>query len=628
MNLKRHFLIATIIFSMLFIASCKGCNWGKSVPNFKDEAIPYLEKMRLLKKSAPVEERIKELVISEIKKDIPTPLVSKINIFFATSIAKTEINSSGKEGKCKYNFIYKESEEDKVLKLISGKITFNYIWKETLKNWVEIRHGIEEKKQEDTGSIKGRIINGITKDPIMGAIVYGEERTKTPHEYTLAYRTNNEGYFLINYVCVGNYYVYGIKEGFLKNLTVNIVVEKDKTTDIGTIYLLSQETTKVATIRGRVVDNSRNLVKEATVYLESAQKKETLPITSTSSEGNYTLSFVFPGEYKLIARKEDISNFINVTVTKREVEKKQVIKVEDIILNNHPPIISEVKLDRNILGVNEVTTITVKAKDLDNDKLWYYWSCNEGIFVQTCQEEAIWQAPSIEGNYRVTVLAKDKKSGETSFSINIPIVYSIKTKDISPIDLCYEGVYLWMVDNKSNYIRKIHPGKNEIVTQVLVLLERPQICFSGITYDGRYFYITDKANDKIHKVSKEGKVITSFDSPGHSPQGLVYDGKYLWNADYGNNKLYKIDPENGEMITSFNSPGSSPRGLAFDGNYLWNSDSGSDAIYQIDPSTGVVITSFPAPGKDPRGIVHDGTYFWCIDEGVATIYRLRLSDYL
>lgn len=629
MNLKRHSLIVTIIFSMIFIAGCKGCNNGKSILNFKDEAIPYLEKIKLLKKSAPVKERIKKLVISEIKKDAPVPLVSEIDIFFATSVTKAEINPSGKEGKCKYDFIYKESAEDKILKLIRGEIIFNYIWKETLKRWVEIRYEVETKKQEDMGSIKGQVINSITKDPIIGAIVYGEKRTKTSHEYTLACRTNNDGYFLINYVSVGNYYVYGTKEGFLKNLIVNVAVEKDKTTDIGTIYLLSQKTTQVATIRGRVIDKSKNLIKEATVCLESVQKKEALPIiTSTSSEGNYTLSFVSPGRYKIIAQKEGISNFINVTITKGEVEEKQVIKVEDIVFNNYPPIISDLKPDRNILGINETTAITAKVKDLDNDKLWYYWSCNEGIFVQACEEKAIWQTPSIEGNYKITISVKDKKSGESSFSINIPVVYSIKTKDISPTDLCYEGIYLYVIDNKSNYIRKIHSEKDKIVTQILVSLPPSQICFSGITYDGKYFYLADKASDKIYKVSKEGKIISSFDSPGHSPQGLTYDGKYLWNADYGDNKLYKINPENGEMVTSFNSPGSSPRGLTFDGNYLWNSDSGSDSIYQIDPSTGIVITSFSAPGKAPRGVVHDGTYLWCIDEDVATIYRLRLGDYL
>ncbi|MDI6785509.1 MAG: hypothetical protein QMD92_02255 [bacterium] len=319
----------TIIFFMIFIAGCKGCNHEKNTLDFKEKTVSFSEKIRLLKKSVPAKERIKESATSNIKKEI---LVSEINIFFDTSIPRVEISPSRKEGCCKYDFIYKESKEDELLKLIRGRITFNYIWKETLKRWVEVKHEVKIKNPKDMGSIKGRIVNGVTKDPVVEAIVYGEERTQIPYEYTLICRTNNDGYFLINHVSIGRYYVYGTKEGFIKNLIVNVAVEKDKTIDIGTIYLLSQKTTKAVNIKGRVIDKSGNLIKEATIYMESIPKKEDLPITATSSIGKYTLSFASPGKYKVIAQKENISNFIYLTITKKEVEEKQAIEAEDILV--------------------------------------------------------------------------------------------------------------------------------------------------------------------------------------------------------------------------------------------------------------------------------------------------------
>lgn len=610
---------------MIFIAGCEGCNHKEDISNFKEKTISCSEKIKLLKKSVPSKKRIEELVIPEIKKDI---FVSEINIFFDTSIVKAEINSYGKEGCCKYDFVYKESKDNKILELIRGEITFNYLWKETLKRWVEIKYKVEIKKQEDIGSIKGRVINGVTKDPVVGAVMYGEECTRTPHEYTLTCRTNNDGYFLIDYVSIGHYYVYGIKEGFLKNLMVNVGVKKEKVTNIGTIYLLPQETIKTTTVRGKVLDKSGNLIKEAIIYLKNTFKKEALFVTTTSSQGRYALSSISPGKYKVIAQKEDISNFINLTVTEEEVKEKQIIEAEDIILENYSPIISYLKTDQNILGVNEATTIIVKAKDIDQDKLYYYWNCDKGNFIRTCEEKAFWQTPSTEGNYKISVLVKDKKGGEANLSINIPIVHSIKTKDVLPVGLCYDGSQLYVVDGKTNHIRKIHPETGEITSHAIVSLPQLLTYFSGIACEGKYFYIADKANNKIYKISKKGELISFFNSPGHSPQGLAFDGKYLWNADYSDNRIYKINPENGEVITSFNSAGTSPRGLTYGGNYLWNSDSGSDSIYQIDPSTGIVITSFSTPRGDPRGIVYDRTYLWCADEGVAIIYKLNLNDYL
>jgi DNA-binding beta-propeller fold protein YncE len=74
--------------------------------------------------------------------------------------------------------------------------------------------------------------------------------------------------------------------------------------------------------------------------------------------------------------------------------------------------------------------------------------------------------------------------------------------------------------------------------------------------------------------------VTTFNSPGPSPSGLAYDGKFLWCSDKSENKIYKID-KSGKILASFAGPGSEPTDMTFAYEHLWVADTGTEKVYQL-----------------------------------------------
>ncbi len=172
-----------------------------------------------------------------------------------------------------------------------------------------------------------------------------------------------------------------------------------------------------------------------------------------------------------------------------------------------------------------------------------------------------------------------------------------------------------------------YPGK------VVNMIRTPGNFPTGLTYDGKYLWVADRAEDKIFQVDPvSGQIKKFITSPAYWPAGLAYDGKYLWNIDLKGGiplaenyqaVIYKINPENGEILSTLPAPASWATGLAFDGKYLWCTDIKNDRIIQFDPEDGTTIISFPAPGPECRGITWDGNYLWVTDRLNDEIYMLE-----
>ncbi|MBD3179988.1 MAG: transglutaminase [Candidatus Latescibacteria bacterium] len=146
---------------------------------------------------------------------------------------------------------------------------------------------------------------------------------------------------------------------------------------------------------------------------------------------------------------------------------------------------------------------------------------------------------------------------------------------------------------------------------------------TGITWDGRYFWVADRSEDRFMAVEPEtGNIASSLNSPAYFPSGLAFHDNLLWNTDPGSGKIYATDPETGLHLHTIDSPTPSPTGITWEGDYIWICDNRSDLILKISPGDGTTITSFPAPAGDPRGLVYHRGYLWCSDRITDRIYMI------
>lgn len=62
-----------------------------------------------------------------------------------------------------------------------------------------------------------------------------------------------------------------------------------------------------------------------------------------------------------------------------------------------------------------------------------------------------------------------------------------------------------------------------------------------LAYDGRWLWVTDRDNGRIDRIDPEtGKLTRSVGAPGFSPTGLTWDGHAMWLADAGTGRLSRM----------------------------------------------------------------------------------------
>jgi transglutaminase-like putative cysteine protease len=192
-----------------------------------------------------------------------------------------------------------------------------------------------------------------------------------------------------------------------------------------------------------------------------------------------------------------------------------------------------------------------------------------------------------------------------------------------PTGLTYDGKYLWNTDRKTDMLYKIDPKSGKILTS----LPSPGYQPEDLAFDGKYIWCLDKEENMIHKLDPEtGINVKTIWAPCERPRGMTYDGKYLWLSDIRGDELLQISTEDGTTIVSHKAPSGNVHGLAFDGEYLWASDRIANKIYLVEPETGHVIFYFDSPGEFPRGLAHDGKNLWNCDYQSDSIYSIKVKD--
>ncbi|MCK4663970.1 MAG: hypothetical protein KAT68_13970 [Bacteroidales bacterium] len=201
-----------------------------------------------------------------------------------------------------------------------------------------------------------------------------------------------------------------------------------------------------------------------------------------------------------------------------------------------------------------------------------------------------------------------------------------------PTGLTYDGKNLWLTDRKTDKIYCINPDKGQIIKEI----NSPGYWPTGLAFDGKYIWnadvkggipLAENYNGKIYQIDPmDGTILKTLQSPTGAPRGLTWDGKYLWCVDNFKDKIIQFDPKDGTTIKSFSSPASEPRGLTFDGKYLWISDRIKDEIYMVDPVSGCVLIIMNAPGPFTKGLCFDGKFLWAVDHQNNKLYKITIND--
>lgn len=187
-----------------------------------------------------------------------------------------------------------------------------------------------------------------------------------------------------------------------------------------------------------------------------------------------------------------------------------------------------------------------------------------------------------------------------SFTSPIGDLEKITPAGTPPRMLAYGRSQLWGIGDGN----RVTDGKT-------VLVEAESIAFDGDE-------LWTAGAGKIQRVSPEGKVVESFDSPAPQPRGLAVSGEHLIVADQ--EKLYVLTRK-GRAVETYRSPSKDTCDLACHGNQLLVADAADKAVYVLS-KTGWVVLSIPLDFA-PMGVASDGRSIWI--SGESTLVKTSLD---
>ena len=162
----------------------------------------------------------------------------------------------------------------------------------------------------------------------------------------------------------------------------------------------------------------------------------------------------------------------------------------------------------------------------------------------------------------------------------------------------------------------------------------------------------DENLDKIYKLSMDGDVLVSFDTPVPGPAGItvadVGGQAWLYVACYGggNQRILRVDPVLGTVSAEFRAPAQDPLYLTYgeaQPSRLWHLDGLSRNIYALNPVNGQVLSSFGTNYfrasqqvgnevflQSPQGLSwqDDGTMsgrLWYLEGETKLLYAIRID---
>ena len=103
------------------------------------------------------------------------------------------------------------------------------------------------------------------------------------------------------------------------------------------------------------------------------------------------------------------------------------------------------------------------------------------------------------------------------------------------LGLAWDGEYLWATSG-SKYLKLDPTDGTELQT-----FNGPGRDTTGIFFDGRYYWLSERYQDKLVCATSDGEIFGILPAPGPYPAGLCRQGDTLWVLDFEEKKLYALD---------------------------------------------------------------------------------------
>ena len=193
--------------------------------------------------------------------------------------------------------------------------------------------------------------------------------------------------------------------------------------------------------------------------------------------------------------------------------------------------------------------------------------------------------------------------------------------------ITWDGTYLWTTSCE-------YEGRNTIYhmdTQenILSQFEWNGGIVSGMTWDGQYLYLAALFEARIHKLTPDGQLVQTIQTPLEQVTGLAWDGTSIWACDRpassSKRSLVRFDSDWNVVETiELTFPVNLLDGLTWDGESFFICDCYNGMIYQLNRQ-GELLWAFPGPGSNATELEWDGQYLWVSDIITDQIYQLRLT---
>ncbi len=226
------------------------------------------------------------------------------------------------------------------------------------------------------------------------------------------------------------------------------------------------------------------------------------------------------------------------------------------------------------------------------------------------------------------------------------LILSFNTKDTMPLgDVGLITGVTWMGPDTLAVLQEIPASASNLNNREVHLLLRNRYGsilmrkdFSGVldralAWDGEFLYSCGDAADGssiLYQIQVNPlEVAEAFDVPGHRPSGMCFDGRFVWISDRDSGRVDRFDPEAKAITRSAVTPGFSPFGVAWDGRDMWVTDSGTGRMYRLSGSrrqwsATVDTESFLFRGEDIL-LLNDLRSFWYVLPAERIAVALRFD---